>query len=1410
MPNLLQKASIVLTPTAYDDGKVLCAKPSEPPYGDFDFSRNSAATRVNAQGLVENVQILSGNLVQNGDFSEEGVQEVSNGSFSQEGVELITNGNFDTDSDWVKGTGWSISGGSANCDGNTTDTIRQNIGLIEDDFYKVTFEVSNISQGGISVVLGGTIGTLSITENGSYTLYSKSGVNPVLYFQPVSNFQGSIDNVSVREVGQDWTLGTGWSIGEDKAVADGSDPAVSGWLRQNNILTAGKTYTFSCSVETSDSGLVGSVNDFYGKFLDIDNGSGEYTATFTAVGTGFAIAQRAGKSFSITNISVKEVGQNWDLGDGWSIAENKAVSDGTINKDIYQVSVTTSGKTYKYSFDVLDVASGVLDARFRNGSGGVVVNFSSEGTYTGTFVAYGSRASFVTLSGNTASYSITNISVIEITDETNLPRINYEGFSYQDALGSELVTNGSFDDGSTGWALQSGWSIENGIAESDGVSGSISSDLISYSIGKIYEISLDIISYTSGILYLGNGSIFPLTNLGVSQGGETITLRIESTRNGKISLFSLNFIGSIDNVSVKEYLGQEVVPDSGCGSWLFEPQSTNLITYSEDFSDSSWSKNAISATSGFTSPSGDNSAFKISGTGGSSYHNIRTSISTTNSTVSCFVKKGTLNHFEFIDTIGGSPYSVVQYNLEEVTANINVAGVFLNPKIEDYGNGWYRCSAEATATASIHFNISKGSTDGTGLIEANDYLYIWGAQLEQQTYATSYIPTSGTSVTRNQDVCTNGGSLASINSTEGVLYAEIAKNSLSNNNQISISLNSGSTNNRVMFFTGANDQRLNCQVRSGGSNEYSSSFDFSAGSTNFNKIAIKYKENDFSFWVNGSKITQAATGVTPLGLNELAFDVGSSANNFFGKTKALAVWKEALSDAELADLTYPTPTDPTFALDFNTIATDFTFARGSEATYVDAQGLIKSTNELGPELVTNGSFDTDSDWLKGAGTTISGGAANLDGSLSSSFADALRQVSVFTVGKTYKVTYTISNYVSGANIIFGDGATEISANGTYTEYITATITNLGFQNGATPITCSIDNVSVKEYITATNTPRLDYSTGAEAFLLEPQSTNVITQSELFSDSSWTKQQITITQNATISPSGLIDASMISEDNTNNYHRIRKNISLSGDATLSIFAKKGTIDKFLLWSGSNGVGFDLTLGTINNVTSLTPPSSSSIKEFGNGWYRCSITDNSISAFEVFSLQDFSGFIYQGSSTNNFYIWGAQLEQQSYATSYIPTVGTTVTRNQETCINATPEINSEEGVLYAEISALADDGTNRFIIMNDSTNNNRLTFRYRASNSMSMEVHIGGVLKVSMGFNSDITLTQKIALKYKESDYAFWVNGVEVGTNTLNEVWPANTLNNIDFDGFGQPFFGNTKDLKIYTKALSDAELIKLTT
>ena len=94
------------------------------------------------------------------------------------------------------------------------------------------------------------------------------------------------------------------------------------------------------------------------------------------------------------------------------------------------------------------------------------------------------------------------------------------------------------------------------------------------------------------------------------------------------------------------------------------------------------------------------------------------------------------------------------------------------------------------------------------------------------------------------------------------------------------------------------------------------------------------------------------------------------------KHKALAVYKEALTDANLRCLTYPNPVATTFDLDFDTIAEQFTFTRGSEATFVNEQGLIESTNQIGPELVTNGDFATDSDWSKLRSWTISRWSAN--------------------------------------------------------------------------------------------------------------------------------------------------------------------------------------------------------------------------------------------------------------------------------------------------------------------------------------------------------------------------------------------------------------------------------------------------
>jgi hypothetical protein len=100
MNNLLEKASIITTPTGYSVGAINSIVPNTAD-GDFDFTRNSSATRVNSQGLIEDVQKAST------------VELVDNGDFSELGSELIINGNFATDSDWTL-TQATISEGSLN------------------------------------------------------------------------------------------------------------------------------------------------------------------------------------------------------------------------------------------------------------------------------------------------------------------------------------------------------------------------------------------------------------------------------------------------------------------------------------------------------------------------------------------------------------------------------------------------------------------------------------------------------------------------------------------------------------------------------------------------------------------------------------------------------------------------------------------------------------------------------------------------------------------------------------------------------------------------------------------------------------------------------------------------------------------------------------------------------------------------------------------------------------------------------------------------------------------------------------------------------------------------------------------------------------------------------------------------
>ena len=398
---------------------------------------------------------------------------------------------------------------------------------------------------------------------------------------------------------------TGWSIGEDKAICDGT---VNKGILQENIFTIGKIYKITFDVDVTSGTLSSRIrfkNDFSATTIANISASGSYTFYQEADRTGLEYIMLSDNTAtsSITNISVKEVGQNWVFSSGAFITDIGArlthtPTAGTITSLGYSPLVI--GNNYKMTYEITESISGGIKLN------SAVVNtmVSTIGIHTKYFEATGNSISFARTDPSGNDVTISNISVIEITTETSLPRINYENFSYQDALGSELVTNGSFDNGSANWILGGTAQVSNGVGNFFSNGDYIRQSSI-FSANVNYKITFDI-NLISGTIYAAyDGTNGPTT---ISEVGSTKqTVYYNTPTGGNLWFYGITFRGSIDNVSVKEYFGQEVVPDSGCGSWLFEPQSTNLITYSEDFTSVEWFSSMV-LTSGFTSPDGTSGA----------------------------------------------------------------------------------------------------------------------------------------------------------------------------------------------------------------------------------------------------------------------------------------------------------------------------------------------------------------------------------------------------------------------------------------------------------------------------------------------------------------------------------------------------------------------------------------------------------------------------------------------------------------------------------------------------------------------------------------------------------------------------------------------------------------------------------
>ncbi len=542
---------------------------------------------------------------------------------------------------------------------------------------------------------------------------------------------------------------------------------------------------------------------------------------------------------------------DWSKGAGWVIMNGYAESDGT-NAPLDQVSVLTVGKTYKVVITVTNMTSSALSVRLGTSSSDAVLSITENGTYT----AYGvAGATTVRLRSQGFDGRIQNVSVKQV-------------------------------DPNDRWTLGTGWGYGDSVVSADG-SQSGNSDCTQNLLtptGKTYKITYTISQYSAGSVFirLASGNVTTtqtsagtFTEILNGAGGTQVKIRANST-----------FVGTISNISIVEVQGDRprlsyditngVVEDKP--HLLLEPSSTNLVTFSEDLSD--WTLVNGTLTSNATvSPDGTQNADKVVfGNGGLDFKKTVTVVAGQTYTLSFYIKleSGTALQGRFYDNSNSA-------NIEYYTYTSQISGT-----------EWSRVTRSVTAPSGCtQMQIWLLAASSTAVTAS-----FWGAQFEQQSYATSYIPTAGTTITRAAETCNN--SKPSVNSTEGVLYAEVASLTTEGAGATRLSVNDGSQDNNVTIgYSASNTVRI--IIRSSGSNQ--ALITSTQTITDFLKIAVKYKANDFALYINGSLIGTDTSGSAPSGMNNVSFDKGDGTLDFYGKVKGLAVYNEALSESQLMQLT---------------------------------------------------------------------------------------------------------------------------------------------------------------------------------------------------------------------------------------------------------------------------------------------------------------------------------------------------------------------------------------------------------------------------------------------------------------------------------------------------------------------------
>jgi hypothetical protein len=335
------------------------------------------------------------------------------------------------------------------------------------------------------------------------------------------------------------------------------------------------------------------------------------------------------------------------------------------------------------------------------------------------------------------------------------------------------------------------------------------------------------------------------------------------------------------------------------------------------------------------------------------------------------------------------------------------------------------------------------------------------------------------------------------------------------------------------------------------------------------------------------------------------------------------------------------------------------------------------------------------------------------------------------------------------------------------------------------------------------------STGPR-LLLEPQRTNLFNFSEQLDNAYWSKiGSLTITANTNVSPDGYTNADLVTT--TAAPARIQREFTglTAGTRTLSCFVKAGTGSTFRIntFDGivDKGATFNVATGSvISTGTGVT----ATITNYGNGWYR--VTHNYTSAGTAYSCQFFFDDV------GTYQVYGFQFEDLvSYATSYIPTLGTSVTRVADAASKTgiSSLIGQTQGTLFVEIDLQNFDTSSDQVIaqlFQDSSNRMGLAmYRSGSTNRFQFYQLFGGSVQVNIDTLASASVF-KLAGAYKNNDYVFYVNGVQIGVDTTASVPTASSITLGTGNSGVAPLGNAVKQLILFPTRLTNDSLAELTT